>query len=715
MSLTKVSYSMIKGAPINVLDYGAFGDGTNAVATTAAFQAAFAKAKADGGGKIVAPYGTYLFNAGFGTDPTNSTDLCENVEVDGCGSTFLCNYATVVGGMRFITLEGTNNTVRNIVFDSGHTYPMDVNPFTDGPRDKYIDAICIGGKAASYFQQVDTLANYKEFATVENCTFNYINRPILITQVSHGLVKNNRLNYWTETGVIVWNCPDDIIISDNQMQYGYDDAIFLFNCRAGTPSVPLSGGNSAWTAAGLPAGNHKVVDNYLAWTRAKCFGTAGYSDIVFANNHCRQSQLENILIESLDTIWANGNLYNRNILITGNLLEYGGGYWNAASTWIYFRGPVSGEASAIGFKNNNGVLPRDIHIVGNIITTPVENGVNVTDCTKLSIMDNVLIAGVNPYNSGTTLAYAVSTSATVNDVVICNNKIIGDQGDTWLTTYNISPNGVNKDVRIMRNYAGSTGETFSAGTNFSTNPSINYDSIPSDSYTFSRYNYAATANPVIAFFGAVGEGPTLTINKGGTGTQNVSDASMKVWNSSISGRSINASGTINASGADYAEYMTKAGDFTITKGDICGIDADGKLTNVFADAVTFVVKSTAPSYVGGDNWATIQTWIDRNSITPEERAKHSKDELEKMLELTDEERNLLDQQRQHVDRVAFAGQVPVNVYGAAPGQHIVPVNDNGAIKGIAVSNPTFEQYQSSIGKVIAVEEDGRARVIVKVV
>lgn len=38
MTLTKVSYSMINGAPINVLDYGAYNDGTNATATTAAIR-----------------------------------------------------------------------------------------------------------------------------------------------------------------------------------------------------------------------------------------------------------------------------------------------------------------------------------------------------------------------------------------------------------------------------------------------------------------------------------------------------------------------------------------------------------------------------------------------------------------------------------------------------------------------------------------------------
>ena len=130
--------------------------------------------------------------------------------------------------------------------------------------------------------------------------------------------------------------------------------------------------------------------------------------------------------------------------------------------------------------------------------------------------------------------------------------------------------------------------------------------------------------------------------------------------------------------------MVKAGDFIISKGDLVGIDANGKLTNIFADAISFVVKSTNPSYVGGDTWGT------------------------------DLKGNDLEVARETVDRIAFSGQVPVNVIGATAGQYIIPVNDNGAIKGEKISNPTFEQYQLSVGKVIAIESDGRAKIIVKV-
>jgi hypothetical protein len=184
---------------------------------------------------------------------------------------------------------------------------------------------------------------------------------------------------------------------------------------------------------------------------------------------------------------------------------------------------------------------------------------------------------------------------------------------------------------------------------------------------------------------------------------NAGNTAYKIGKVSTTSRSINAAGTVNASGADYAEYMTKSGNFTIAKGDICGIDINGKLTNVFADAISFVVKSTDPSYVGGDTW----------SCEPQpmkENGDYFGTDTKQFIEW--QQRH--EEKRALVDRIAFAGQVPVNVMGASAGQYIVPVNDNGAIKGIAVSNPTFEQYQIAVGKVIAIETDGRAKIIVKV-
>jgi len=178
---------------------------------------------------------------------------------------------------------------------------------------------------------------------------------------------------------------------------------------------------------------------------------------------------------------------------------------------------------------------------------------------------------------------------------------------------------------------------------------------------------------------------------------------MRISRITSNSRSINASGTVNANGADYAEYMEKNGDFTIAKGDICGIDKNGKLTNKFDEALSFVVKSTNPSYVGNDTWCPTPHPVDEdgNELTPE--TKEYQQWLIKMEEA-----------RLKVDRIAFCGQVPVNVLGAKVGDYIIPIKSSNLIAGEAKSNPTFEEYMKSIGKVIAIEEDGRARIIIKI-
>ena len=61
MALTKVTYSMISGSPINVFDYGATGNGTTD--DTAAIQAAFNAATTLTGATVVFPAGNYLITS----------------------------------------------------------------------------------------------------------------------------------------------------------------------------------------------------------------------------------------------------------------------------------------------------------------------------------------------------------------------------------------------------------------------------------------------------------------------------------------------------------------------------------------------------------------------------------------------------------------------------------------------------------------------------
>jgi hypothetical protein len=215
--------------------------------------------------------------------------------------------------------------------------------------------------------------------------------------------------------------------------------------------------------------------------------------------------------------------------------------------------------------------------------------------------------------------------------------------------------------------------------------------------------YKATSDTILSVTSNTGADSVYINGVGSTGANLGQAAAIYVQKATATNRSINAAGTFNASGADYAEYMVKAGSFDIAKGDVCGVDSDGKLTNVFTDAIGFLVKSTNPSYVGGDAWGT------EDVVGP----KPDADDTDALVAWE----AALEVERQKVDRIAFAGQVPVNVIGAVPGQYIVPVDaGDGGITGIAKDEAdlTLAEYMRAVGKVIAIEDDGRARIIVKV-
>lgn len=257
------------------------------------------------------------------------------------------------------------------------------------------------------------------------------------------------------------------------------------------------------------------------------------------------------------------------------------------------------------------------------------------------------------------------------------------------------------------------------------------------SHAISGNNYD-TGLPIIQFGG---DGTTnavaiFAINNSAWTASNAAATAIRVGDSTT-GRSISTAGTINASGADYAEYEY-SNDITIAKGQIVGFKADGTLTDKYAEAVRFAIKSTNPSIVGGDVWGA-EDVVGKRPEQPvrkldktEQVQVEESEEFETVVievgdtdaeweaieakykaELADFEA-ILEAERQKVDRIAYAGKVPVNVYGATAGQYIVAIEKDGGIDGLAVNKAdmTFAQYQDTVGRVNKILDDGRAEVAV---
>lgn len=150
---------------------------------------------------------------------------------------------------------------------------------------------------------------------------------------------------------------------------------------------------------------------------------------------------------------------------------------------------------------------------------------------------------------------------------------------------------------------------------------------------------------------------------------NSNAAGIRVGRDTPTSRSINAAGTVNANGADYAEYMFKAVDCgTVEKGDVVGISISGTLTDKWSQAISFAVKSTNPAYVGADEWGT-EEYLEANNLTLEEA-------------------------RSQVDRIAFAGRAPINLDSAySVGDYIVAQSGvDDSISAIAISKEDKHLY-----------------------
>lgn len=197
---------------------------------------------------------------------------------------------------------------------------------------------------------------------------------------------------------------------------------------------------------------------------------------------------------------------------------------------------------------------------------------------------------------------------------------------------------------------------------------------------------------------------------GATGSANAANSAVKVGRDGITSRSINASGTINASGADYAEYEHNNG-LKISKGSLVGFKQDGTLTDVFAEAIRFGVKSTDPSYVGGDVWGNAEAV----GVKPDEPADATPEQLAEYQSKLAEFETKLEQARQLVDRIAYSGKVPCNVHASSAIGYIIAAADtNGKIIGKHVVDCTFDQYKLAVGRVNRLLPDNRCEIAVMV-
>jgi hypothetical protein len=459
-----------------------------------------------------------------------------------------------------------------------------------------------------------------------------------------------------------------------------------------TPDTLTVTGTASGTAGRVRLTISTNTTNLVSNSTAIVSGVGGTTE---ANGTWRYNVIDTTHIDLIGTTWANAWTSGGTAVVgTLNLANSAGAFWNAFSQEVgnlMFVSGVSGGNYSNGFLFNGNCIGFD--------------GSLLSDSASLSCKYGVVLGG------GTYSQAAIA--------------ILGQQ------RLRIYGNGVSVAADI-------SGDT-------SNNLNIN-------------------AGGIIGISAPGAQGTTILVNKSGatvcqalyvaTGTAyNAAATSMGVTANSVTSRSINAGGTVNASGTDYAEYELISADtlsrgVTFAKGDVVGFDENGELTDKFSKAIQFGIKTTNPSYVGGDNWHVdlpaepaapvppaepkdppkktlarreeVQATIDREheeamaawqaTVDAYQTASFAHDgAMEAYYKAKADWDALLEACRVKVDRVAYSGKVPVNYKGAKPGQYIkAEEGDNDTI----VAGLGIKGDDGVVGRVRCILPDGRAQVVV---
>lgn len=255
MSLTKVSYSMINGAVVNVLDYGATGDGTTDDA--AAVQLAL-----NAGGTVFFPVGTYL----IGT----TLDVLSNTQV------LLDQNATVKAKS---TLSGnlfSVNARTNVKFTGG---------IFDGNK-----ANAASATAVIYIYNSSSV--WVNNTTVQNGKVRNINveGPSTSSVSKNIFIQNNSINNATNVGIT----------------FTYTGNILIENNIVATNGAGLTSGESSYISI--------VGNSFFANTNDGCAVGNNCSFVTITGNVSESNGAEGINIDGVDHGVITGNTSYNNLI-----------------------------------------------------------------------------------------------------------------------------------------------------------------------------------------------------------------------------------------------------------------------------------------------------------------------------------------------------------------------------------------------------------------
>ena len=404
MSLTKVSYSMITGAYVNVLDYGA--DPTNTTDSASAIQAALDTEKT-----VFIPDGVYNIKTTLKIYSNQALILSPGATIEA--------YATDLG-------TDPNTTLYGILGGIPRGYPMITNDDYDGGNE---DIIIQGGKW-TFFRDITIRAGAiiqlinVNLAVIENI-YGFCSGIGLYTQNSGGFFAYDSqdisiLNSGVYRsrgchGIYVYQCPRTKIIGCTSLES--DDSTYTIN---ESPYSTLqncyafdSGGShiSYNSSDGIVQGNYIDMSGTLNVFPQASFGiNVGHPSFVWTGN--RTKVIGNTIVNNkqgagiqvqeapyTSNVVVDGNTLTATDTSTGNGISCIGQHSSISNnqisnfaTGIYLYGEYNSVVGNQVYKNrSDGILveSKQNTIVGNVVYNNTGFGINVSG----SLSDNNVING----------------------------------------------------------------------------------------------------------------------------------------------------------------------------------------------------------------------------------------------------------------------------------------------------------------------------------
>ncbi|CAB4184248.1 Pectate lyase superfamily protein [uncultured Caudovirales phage] len=380
MSLTKASYSMITGAVVNVLDYGAVAD--NSTNNQAAFQSAINAAVASESAVYI-PAGYYKFSSGV-----TITDAV-TIFGDGWGSVIYGTFAT--GDMFTVTSQDPVN-ISNIKITST------VNK--------------TAGAAIAFDSGAGTQNNY---SVIDSCFFEYQFQGVYCFRSAYQRITNNHFTQNSANGVSIFlgnaTTPDagDQVVANNQIYGG-----------TGVIGISQSGGGGTR----IYGNKFLQIQNgyYCQFT-----GTDQSGIIIVSNNSfdgCTGSSL---------LITGTGTSIVTDITINGNV--FGG---SPTNSFMYFQASGSASVGRMAITGNSVIQntgSQDIITLNKIgdanISSNTFSGAGAitltSDCVDCVVSNN-LLENISVSNASTSTY--VANPNTAQTLLSNGNILLGSEAST---------------------------------------------------------------------------------------------------------------------------------------------------------------------------------------------------------------------------------------------------------------------------------------------